>query len=106
MTCREFFEQIYIPYQLAHYNPNTYTGRIGAIRRYFLPDYGQKELDEILSPQINHVYDSMKEQHLKDNTIYGTMAALRSFFKLAREQGFCDPEHDPVSKARIVDPDL
>lgn len=99
MTSNEFFV-IFNSYQRTNMSHSTWTSRTSLIRCHFLPEYGNRDLDSITFLDIDHIYDSMKEEHLANNTIFGCYAALNAFFKMAVNRGYI--ENNPVKGARKV----
>lgn len=100
MTNHEFFTGIYEPYQKAFMTPRTSYERSNKIKLYLLQYYGEDSPSNVSSHAINAVYDEMKSRGLANNTIYGTRAALMSFFKMASEYGECCS--NPVADARLI----
>lgn len=80
--------------------PGTCYVRCYIIKKYLLESYGAASPSNISPSDINGVYDEMESRNLANNTIYGTRAALMSFFKMASEHGEC--YDNPVADARIV----
>ena len=104
MTNNEFFNTIYVPYQKTNMTPGTASVRISTLQLHFLSEFGEQETSETSSINVNTVYNDMESEGLKQNTIYGHQAALRSFFKLAIECG--EATDNPVKYARAIYPEL
>ena len=94
MTNNEFFERIYKPYQEQHMSKSTCYTRCNIIGNRLLDEHGEEEPGDISYLVIEGIYDDMETAGLMQNTIFGTYAALLSFFKMAVEYG--EVEDNPV----------
>ena len=103
MNANQFFNNIYTPDQQARMKPGTYFVRLSQIRCHFLPEFGEYELEDIQPVDIDGIYADM-EPSFAQNTIFGTYAALRSFFALAFQLGIIP--NDPATLTRIIRPDI
>lgn len=104
MTNREFYSKYYKPYQKTHMTEKTCYTRCNIIENRLLAAHGEETPKEISYLIIEGIYDQMKSEGLKQNTIFGAYAALYSFFKMAVEHG--ESEENPVKIARTVTADL
>ena len=103
MTNNEFFESIYKPYQEAHMTKGTCYTRCNIIGNRLLNEHGEEAPGDISYLVIEGIYDGMEAEGLKQNTIFGTYAALLSFFKMTTEYG--ETEDNPVRLARTISAD-
>ena len=99
MTNNEFFK-IYRSYQEAHMTRRTCQTRCYIIERYLLEEHGEEKPSDITNMDIDSIYHEMEIRNLAQNTVFGTYAALLSFFKMAVE--LREAEHNPVSLARAI----
>ena len=104
MTNNEFFERIYKPYQEQHVSKSTCYTRCNIIGNRLLDEHGEEEPGDISYLVIEGIYDDMETAGLMQNTIFGTYAALLSFFKMATEYG--ETDENPVRFARTVCADI
>lgn len=104
MTNNEFFTTAYAPYQEENMTKGTARVRLNIIENYLLRDHGEDSPADISSSIISSIYDGMEDAGLAQNTIFGTSAALRSFFKMAVEYG--EAFGNPVEDARKIRPEL
>ena len=100
MTNNEFFETIYKPYQERHMTAGTCYSRCSIIKNRLLESRGHEKLSDISNMDINSIYEEMELQKYAQNTLFGTYAALLSFFKMAVELGEIDD--NPVSLAKTI----
>ena len=103
MTTNSFFS-IYENYQKQHMAYRTWYPRTNLIQNHALPIIGDLQIFEVTSAHIDQIYTSMEESGLKQNTIFGMAAALRSFFKLAMERGYIS--ETPMANARTIRQDF
>lgn len=103
MNANQFFNNIYTPDQQARMKPGTYFVRLSQIRCHFLPEFGEYELEDIQPVDIDGIYADM-EPSFAQNTIFGTYAALRSFFTLAHDLGLISA--NPADNASSIRPDI
>lgn len=103
MNCNDFYKP-YCNYQFRHLSLRTYEKRKWCIKTYFLPSCKSKEFGQVSPNDINIIYDQMENSGFAHNTIYGVRAALLSFFKLAEEYHYSNPELNPVKSARLIRP--
>lgn len=103
MTNNEFFETIYKPYQELHMAFSTSYTRCNIIQNRLLEEYGNDTPQSISYLIVEGIYDDMENQGLKQNTLFGTYAALYSFFRMAVEQG--ESEENPLKYARTISAD-
>ena len=104
MTNSKFFETIYKPYQNQHMTASTSYTRCNIIKNRLLGHYGEASIDDISYLIIDRIYDGMENRGLKQNTVFGTYAALLSFFKMAVERG--ESEDNPVKYAKRIRPEI
>ena len=104
MTNNEFFETIYKPYQEQHMTAGTSYIRCNIIKNRLLEQFGGESPNDISYLMIESIYDNMENQHLKQNTVFGTYAALYSFFRMAVEHDEC--AENPVKYARTISADI
>ena len=104
MTNNEFYEAIYKPYQENNMATSTCYTRFGIIKKRLLEEYGEDNICDISSHTIEAIYDDMENQQYAQNTIFGTYAALYSYFRLAADSGKI--LSNPVEFARTISADI
>ena len=100
MTNNEFYKRIYKPYQEAHMSKNTCIARCGIIEKRLLELHGEETLNSVSFRVIEGIYDEMEAESLKQNTIFGTYAALSSYFRMAVDHN--EIVNNPVKFARTI----
>ena len=100
MTNNEFFISTYKPYQKQHMTESTCYTRCNILKKRLLAQHGNKTPNDISCLDIEHIYADMEHKGLKQNTIFGTYAALYSFFRMAVTYG--EAEENPVKLARTI----
>ena len=100
MTNNEFYANHYKPYQENNMTKGTSYIRCNIIEKRLLSSHGTETPESISNSVINGIYDSMESEGLRQNTVFGTYAALYSFFRMAVELGAA--EENPVKLARTI----
>lgn len=104
MTNNEFYATIYKPYQEEHMTVRTSYTRCNIIENRLLEAYGNVTPNDISYLIIDKIYDDLEAQHYAQNTIFGTYAALYSYFRLSVK--YRETEKNPVKYARTIRADI
>lgn len=104
MTNNEFYKTVYKPYQEQHMTKGTRRTRCQIIENRLLSKHGNKTPDDVSYLDIERIYDAMEREGLKQNTLFGTYAALYSFFRMAVNHG--EAEGNSVKYARTIRADI
>ena len=87
MIIKDMYQE-YEDYQKQSKTSGTAGVRCGLIKKYAFPVIGELEFERACSSHIAKIYRCMEEQGLRQNTLYGMQAALRSYFKFALDRGY------------------
>ena len=101
---KDFYEKFYEDYQVNNNKERTVRTRRSVFKNHIIPAIGNMAFGNVFSSDINSIYEKMKINGYKQNTIFGVYSALGSIFRLAMEKNCI--KKNPMKEAQIIHPML